>query len=454
MSEKVYVKTYGCQMNVYDSNRMTDILAPLGYSVTETPDDADLLIFNTCHIREKATEKLYSDLGRVKHLKGEKPITIAVAGCTAQAEGGEIFKRASYVDMVFGPQSYHELPEMLARVKRQKDSQDLTGNRGVLNVEFPEDPKFDHLPAIRSQNGFSEFVAIQEGCDKFCHFCVVPYTRGAEYSRPVQQVLDDIKRLEEQGVKEVTLLGQNVNGYHGLDAQGNESTLGRLIEEIAKFDGIQTIRYMTSHPRDVDDSLIAAHRDIEKLSPFLHLPVQSGSDIILKAMNRKHTREFYLGLIDKFRKARPDMAFSSDFIVGYPGEKDQDFQQTLDLVREVSYAQSYSFKYSPRPGTPAWTLEYQVPEDVKDARLQELQTLILSCQKKFNERLLNQTMRVLFEKKGKLQGQILGKSPYMQSVHVIAPERLIGHYVDVKIMETYNNSLTGTVVTSDNGIVG
>lgn len=467
---KVYLKTYGCQMNVYDSERMVDILSPLGFEESDTMEGADLVIFNTCHIREKASEKLYSDLGRAKPFKEKqnaegKDMLIAVAGCTAQAEGSEVFRRAPYVDMVFGPQSYQELPEMLARAARardekkakeearaQKDSgdgQSLDAYRkkglGILNVEFPEDPKFDSLPHIQSAQGPAAFVAIQEGCDKFCHFCVVPYTRGAEYSRPVADILEDVKRLNALGVKEITLLGQNVNAYHGQGPDG-ESSLGQLIEAIADLEGVQTIRYMTSHPRDVDPFLIQAHKDVSKLAPMLHLPVQSGSDRILKSMNRKHTRQEYLDIIAQFRKANPEMSFSSDFIVGYPGETDQDFKDTLSLVEEVGFSQGYSYKYSPRPGTPAASLENQVPESVSDQRLQALQDLLNQQQLNFNRSCIGQEMTILLERPGKIPGQFMGKSPFMQSVILEANPRLVGSYVSVRIKDATMSSLSAELV--------
>jgi tRNA-2-methylthio-N6-dimethylallyladenosine synthase len=460
--QKLFIKTYGCQMNVYDSHRMADILQPLGYEQTEQQEDADMVIFNTCHVREKASEKLYSDLGRAKPLKEAREALgrqqlIAVAGCTAQAEGAEIFRRTPYVDMVFGPQSYHQLPEMLARARLESET---AGERkrpglGILNVEFPEEPKFDHLPEITSHEGLSAFVAIQEGCDKFCHFCVVPYTRGAEYSRPAQDVINDVRRLVSLGVKEITLLGQNVNAYHGSAPSGDgEWGLGRLIYALAEIEGLFHIRYMTSHPRDVTDELIAAHRDVEKLSPFLHLPVQSGSDRILKAMNRKHTVAHYLKIIEQFRKANPDMAFSSDFIIGYPGEEEKDFLETMALVETVGFSQAYSFKYSKRPGTPAWALQNQVSEEVKSDRLQQLQQLLSQQQRAFNNVCIGKAMPVLLEKRGRHPGQLLGRTPYMQSVHVMAPQRLLGQVMQVRIIASGNNSLTGQVVTGDDGSMG
>ncbi len=454
----LFIKTYGCQMNVYDSNRMTDILTPLGFEITEDLEKADLAIYNTCHIREKASEKLYSDLGRVKPFKKKKiengkDMLIAVAGCTAQAEGGEVMRRAPYVDMVFGPQSYQNLPEMIARAMREKETRDNPALRGagILNVDFPTQPKFDDLPEMNKVEGASAFLSIQEGCDKFCHFCVVPYTRGAEYSRPVKSVMDDARRLSDLGVKEVTLLGQNVNAYHGATLDGSgEIPLGQLIQEIAEFDQFEIIRYITSHPNDVTQDLIEAHRDVKKLSPYLHLPVQSGSNRILKAMNRKHTRNEYFKLIDQFRDARPDIAFSSDFIIGFPGESDQDHRDTLDLIRHVGYAQAYSFKYSMRPGTPAASSEFQIEEAVKVQRLSEVQALLDEQKMAFNQKCVGQEMTVLFERKARHEGQLSGRSPYMQSVYVQANERLINQVAPVRIVGCGNNSLTGEVIITDN----
>lgn len=445
-------------MNVYDSNRMTDILTPLGFEVTKDLAEADMAIYNTCHIREKASEKLYSDLGRVKPHKAKRiargdDMLIAVAGCTAQAEGAEVMRRAPYVDMVFGPQSYQDLPEMVARAMRTKEKRDnpLLRGAGVLNVDFPENPKFDALPEMTNVEGASAFLSIQEGCDKFCHFCVVPYTRGAEYSRPVKDVLKDARRLIELGVKEVTLLGQNVNAYHGEapNSASKEWSLARLIQEIATFDEFDIIRYVTSHPRDVTQDLIDAHRDVPKLAPYLHLPVQSGSNRVLKAMNRKHDRDFYFKLIDQFREARPDIAFSSDFIVGFPGEDDRDHADTMELVRRVNYAQAYSFKYSKRPGTPAWASEFQVPEEAKVERLAELQAELNKQQTAFNQQCVGKEMHVLLERKSRHEGQLSGRSPYMQSVYVQANQRLIDSVVPMKIIGCGSNSLTGQVIIRD-----
>ncbi len=443
MTKKLYIKTWGCQMNVYDSKKMADILASLGYRPVEEPDDADLMILNTCHIREKATEKVFSDLGRLrshkeaKEEKGEKAL-IAVAGCVAQAEGDVIVDRAKYVDMVFGPQVYHKLPEMILQA---------TGGQRVINTDFPAESKFDELPVENESQGPSAFVSIQEGCDKFCTFCVVPYTRGAEYSRGVQQILDEVKRQADMGSKDIMLLGQNVNAYHGAGADGSTWNLARLIAACAEITGVERIRYMTSHPRDMDDELIAAHGAIPELMPFLHLPVQSGSDRILELMNRKHTGEFYLDIIARLRKARPDMAFSSDFIVGFPGETDADHEATMEMVRQVRYASCYSFKYSPRPGTPGAVMTGMVPEKLKDERLYALQALLMQQQREYNESFVGTVQPVLFDRRGnKGNGQLLGKSPYMQSVYVDgAPERLFGQTVNVKIEKGFQNGMSGTI---------
>ncbi len=460
MRKKLFIKSYGCQMNVYDSERMADVLKPLGYELTSEVEDADMVILNTCHIREKATEKVYSDLGRIKPFKEEKKargekMILAVAGCTAQAEGDEIIRRASYVDMVFGPQTYHRLPQMIAEATREKDDRKGPG-RGVVDVDFPAESKFDYLPEVENPQGVSAFLSIQEGCDKFCHFCVVPYTRGAEYSRPAADIMAEAKLLVEKGVREITLLGQNVNAYHGEGSDGKEWSLGRLIRELAEIEGLDRLRYTTSHPRDVNEDQILAHRDIPKLMPYLHLPVQSGSDKILQAMNRKHTVSFYKEIMARFREARPDIAFSSDFIVGYPGETDQDFEETLQLVRDIGYASAFSFMYSPRPGTPAATLERQVPDAVKSERLQILQALLRDQQLSFNESLVGQTLPLLFEKEGRHEGQLIGRSPYLQSVFATAPKHLIGKILGVKIKSASQNSLAGEVVTDDfeNGPLG
>jgi len=443
MTKKLYVKSYGCQMNVYDSHRMADTLAPEGFVETATPDDADLIILNTCHIREKAAEKVYSELGRMRVLKQEaalqgRDVKIAVAGCVAQAEGAEIIRRERAVDLVVGPQSYHRLPDMLKRAEQGK----------AIDTEFPVEDKFAHLAApshaATRKRGVSAFITVQEGCDKFCTFCVVPYTRGAEVSRPVARIVAEAQRLADAGVREITLLGQNVNAYHGEDSDGHAATLGCLMHRLAEIPGIARLRYFTSHPRDMDDDLIAAHRDLPALMPQLHLPVQSGSDRILEAMNRHHTRADYLRLIERLRRARPDLAFSSDFIVGFPGETEDDFADTLRLMAEVGYASAFSFKYSPRPGTPAADLD-QVPEAAQDERLQRLQADIERQQAAFMSAYVGQTFDVLFEKHGRHPGQIVGRSPYLQPVPVVAPASLIGEIAPVTITEVRTNSLIGTL---------
>ncbi|MFV3129559.1 tRNA (N6-isopentenyl adenosine(37)-C2)-methylthiotransferase MiaB [Niveispirillum sp. KHB5.9] len=448
LKKKLFIKTYGCQMNVYDSDRMADVLAPLGYEPTDQPDGADMVILNTCHIREKASEKVYSELGRIRHLQNDRAaeggrMVVAVAGCVAQAEGAEIMMRAPHVDMVFGPQTYHQLPEMVTRAVR--------GAGGVVNTDFPVESKFDLLPEESAKpQGPAAFLSVQEGCDKFCTFCVVPYTRGSEYSRPVAQVMAEAKRLIGHGVKEITLLGQNVNAFHGDGPDGKVWGLGRLIRALAEIDGLARIRYTTSHPRDMDDDLIAAHGSVPQLMPFLHLPVQSGSDRILAAMNRKHTGDDYRRLIDRLRKGQPDLALSSDFITGFPGETDQDFADTLRLITDIGYAQAYSFKYSARPGTPAAGLEgRQVDEKVKDDRLQAVQQLLNAQQVAFNQTLVGKTLPVLFDRVGKLEGQLLGRSPFMQSVYVQAPARLMGQIVDVAVEGAYANSLSGHVLIGE-----
>ncbi|GGF01674.1 tRNA-2-methylthio-N(6)-dimethylallyladenosine synthase [Stappia taiwanensis] len=437
----MFVKTYGCQMNVYDSDRMTDALAPDGFEAVTSPDEADLVILNTCHIREKAAEKVYSELGRLRKLKdaraaeGEE-MMIGVAGCVAQAEGEEIARRAPVVDLVFGPQTYHRLPELV--------KQAATGAT-VVETEFEIEDKFRHLatpsPAGIRSRGVTAFLTVQEGCDKFCTFCVVPYTRGAEVSRPVEQIVAEARRLADEGVREVTLLGQNVNGWHGEGADGRAWGLGELLFRLAEIDGLDRLRYTTSHPRDMDDALIAAHRDLPQLMPYLHLPVQSGSDRILKAMNRKHTREEYFRLVDRIRAARPDLALSCDFIVGFPGESDADFRDTLDLVERVGFASAFTFKYSPRPGTPGALLEDQVAEEVMSERLAELQVLITRQQRAFNTAMVGRRCDVLLEKRGRNPGQVTGRSPWLQPVQIEAPETLIGEIVPVEITDTGTNSL-------------
>ena len=440
-SKKVFVKTYGCQMNVYDSERMRDVLAPLGYVETAGPEDADLVILNTCHIREKAAEKVYSELGKIRRLKRARAdqgadMLIAVAGCVAQAEGEEIVRRAPAVDLVFGPQTYHRLPQLLAR--------HAAAGKAVVETEFPAEEKFAGLkPGAERRRSVAAFLTVQEGCDKFCTFCVVPYTRGAEFSRPVEQILGEAKRMAAEGVKEFTLLGQNVNAYHGLDAQGHSMGLAGLVAELSRIEGIERLRYTTSHPRDMTEDLIAAHAENPKLMPYLHLPVQSGSDPILKAMNRGHSAADYLRLIERIRAARPDIALSGDFIVGFPGETDKDFESTLALVREVRYAGAFTFKYSPRPGTPAAERDAQVPEEVKSARLQELQALVHGQQTAFNSALVGRTVPVLLEKPGRDPGQLVGRSPYLQSVHLEGDSTLIGRIVDTHITGVGTNSLSG-----------
>ena len=439
--KKVFVKTYGCQMNVYDSERMHNVLAPLGYAETTTPDDADLVILNTCHIREKAAEKVYSELGKIRRMKEARTdaggdMVIAVAGCVAQAEGEEIVRRAPVVDLVFGPQTYHRLPQLLARRAQ--------GERAVVETEFPVEDKFEQLPRDDvTARGVSAFLTVQEGCDKFCTFCVVPYTRGSEYSRPVPQVLSEAGKLAQRGVREVTLLGQNVNAYHGAGPDGGHVTLAGLVAELSRIEGIERIRYTTSHPRDMTDDLIAAHAENGKLMPYLHLPVQAGSDTILKAMNRGHTTEQYLRLIERIRAARPDLALSGDFIVGFPGETDADFRGTLELVQNVKYASAFSFKYSVRPGTPAAEYGKQVSEAEKTDRLHDLQALLLEQQRDFNRSVIGRTVPVLLEKPGRHAGQVVGRSPYLQAVHLEAGLDLIGMIVDTHITGVGSNSLSG-----------
>ncbi len=436
MSKKVFVKTYGCQMNVYDSARMRDVLAPLGYAETLEPQDADLVILNTCHIREKAAEKVYSELGKLKRMKRLRQeagsgMVVAVAGCVAQAEGAEILRRAPSVDLVFGPQSYHRLPDILARHA-------ATG-RAVIETEFPSEDKFDQLAPRRAGASVTAFLTVQEGCDKFCTFCVVPYTRGAEFSRPAAKIETEARGLAQSGVRELTLLGQNVNAYR----DGEGTTLSELVARLSRIAGIERLRYMTSHPRDMDDGLIEAHATNPKLMPFLHLPVQSGSDVILKAMNRGHDSNAYIRLVERIRRARADLALSGDFIVGFPGESDRDFRATLDLVRAVGFASGYSFKYSPRPGTPAADLSRQVPEDVKLARLHELQALLHDQQTQFNQACVSRTLPVLIEKPGRREGQMMGRSPYLQPVHLEAQNLVAGEIVDAHITGVGTNSLSG-----------
>src|SRR5471030_1675821 len=435
-TKRLYIKTYGCQMNVYDSERMADVLRPLGYGPTDSPEGADLEVLNTCHIREKATEKVYSELGRIKRMKalgresgGE--MIVAVAGCVSQAEGAEIMVRQPAVDLVIGPQSYHRLPELIARVHR------ASGQR--LAADFEPRAKFDALPTCRETAGVTAFLTVQEGCDKFCTFCVVPYTRGAEFSRPSQDIEAEARSLVTGGVREITLLGQNVNAYR-CDRGGG---LAGLIRRLAAIPGLRRIRYTTSHPRDMDEALIAAHGEVDALMPCLHLPVQSGADSVLKAMNRDHTADGYARIIAKVRAARPDIAISGDFIVGFPGERDADFEDTLALVREVGYASAFSFKYSRRPGTPAAAMPGQVDEAVKDERLRRLQALLETQQHAFNAGLVGRTVEILFEKKGRHDGQVIGRSPYLQAVHCHGPATLIGRLAPVTITSAGTNSLAG-----------
>ena len=432
--KKLFIKTYGCQMNVYDSERMAEAMGGAGYVTTDTAEDADMIVLNTCHIREKAAEKVYSELGRLRPLKEAKPdLKIGVAGCVAQAEGEEIVRRQPLVDLVVGPQSYHRLPQM-AEASGQ--------GRRALDTDFPEDKKFDTLRAARrTARGPTAFLTVQEGCDKFCAFCVVPYTRGAESSRPAARVLAEARELVEAGVREVTLLGQNVNAYHG-----HEGGLAGLIGELARIDGLERIRYTTSHPNDMDDALIAAHGQCDKLMPYLHLPVQSGSDRILKAMNRKHTAESYVRLIERIRAARPDLLLSGDFIVGFPGESEADFADTMALIEEVGYGQAYSFKYSTRPGTPA-AEKPQLDEEVKADRLSRLQALLTRQQRAAQDAMVGREVGVLFEKSGRMAGQLVGKSDHLHAVHADAPEHLIGRIAPVRIVDSGPNSLGGVLLS-------
>jgi len=443
----LFIKTYGCQMNVYDSERMRDVLKPLGYEPVDAPEQADLVVLNTCHIREKATEKMFSELGRLRDLKRQTggEMRIAVAGCVAQAEGEEIMRRQPAVDMVVGPQAYHRLPEMIAKLARK------TGD--VLETDFAADEKFDALPKTREVDGPSAFLSVQEGCDKFCSFCVVPYTRGAEYSRGVDAIVAEARELARKGVSEIVLLGQNVNAWHGAapahDSRGGEWGLGDLIRHVAKIGGVERIRYTTSHPGDMMDDLIDAHGDVEQLAPFLHLPVQAGSDRILKAMNRKHTAEDYLRIIERVRAARPDIAVASDFIVGFPGETDKDFEDTLALVKAVGFSQAYSFKYSARPGTPAAGMQLQVEEAVKDERLARLQRLLNDQAQVFNDAMIGRCVKVLFSRQSRRKGQALGYSPHMQSVHVEDAARVSNSMAEVEILGATMSSLKGRLVEAE-----
>ncbi|KAF0183074.1 MAG: tRNA (N6-isopentenyl adenosine(37)-C2)-methylthiotransferase MiaB [Hyphomonadaceae bacterium] len=442
--KRLFIETHGCQMNVYDSERMRDVLAPLGYAPVGAPDDADLIILNTCHIRERATEKVYSELGRLRDLKARRAeagvkTTVVVAGCVAQAEGEEIMRRAPVVDLVVGPQAYHKLPELIARVAR------ATGER--VAADFTPDEKFDALPAPKAE-GVTAFLSVQEGCDKFCTFCVVPYTRGAEYSRPLEKVLAEARALAAQGVRELTLLGQNVNAWHGATGEG-EATFADLLRALAKVEGIARLRYTTSHPVEMSDDLVALHGEEGKLMPFLHLPVQSGSSRILKAMNRKHTAEDYVAVIARLRAARPDIALSTDFIVGFPGETEKDFEATLALVREVGFASAYSFKYSRRPGTPAAAMQGQVDDEVASDRLARLHALLGEQQRAFNAAQISRTLPVLVAGKGRMPGQMHGRSPYLQSVHFDGAPDLVGRTIDVRISGSTQNSLAGALVSAE-----
>ncbi|MGE3831419.1 MAG: tRNA (N6-isopentenyl adenosine(37)-C2)-methylthiotransferase MiaB [Parvibaculaceae bacterium] len=431
--KRAFIKSYGCQMNVYDSERMADLLTGIGYEIADSPVDCTLLLLNTCHIREKAAEKVYSELGKLRKIKEKQGAIIAVAGCVAQAEGEEIIRRAPVVDLVLGPQTYHKLPEFLKK-------HELTG-KPVVAADFPVEDKFDHLSKVKRKQGVTAFLTVQEGCDKFCTFCVVPYTRGSEFSRPVKQLVEEARRLVDSGVREITLLGQNVNAYNGLGPDG-EWSLARLIDHLSQIDGLKRLRFTTSHPRDMSLDLIDCLGENGKLMPYLHLPVQSGSDRILKAMNRTHTSGEYLHLIELIRAKRGDIAISGDFIVGFPGETEEDFEETLELVREVNYASAFSFKYSPRPGTPAAEMALQVPDDVKSERLSRLQALLGEQQHAFNEGCVGMTMGVLLEKPGRHDGQLIGRSPYLQSVFLNAEGCHIGDMVEVIIDGVGTNSLS------------
>ena len=443
MSKKYFIKTFGCQMNVYDSHRIALILENFGYAATDNQADADLVLFNTCHIREKAAEKVFSDLGRAYLIKQErtangKDTIIGVVGCVVQAEDEQIAKRAPYVDFALGPLTYHRLPEILTKIYRKR-------GETIIDTDFPAEAKFDFLPENKAEGGCS-FLAVQEGCNNFCTYCVVPYTRGAEYSRPVAEVIAEAKDLLKTGTLEINVLGQNVNSYHGEDENGKERNLAYLLRRLAELDGLKRLRYTTSYPADVDDDLIACHHDLGQLMPYLHLPVQSGSDKILKAMNRRHDRAKYLEVIDKLRNANDKLRFSSDFIVGFPNETDEDFKQTLSLVDEVKYIQAYSFKYSRRAGTPAAVMAGQVDEKVKKARLDELQTLLFDYQDKFNRSCVGKVFPVLFEQGGRHNGQLIGRTPYMQNLHAKADKSLLNKIVDVRVESATTNSLSGKVL--------
>lgn len=443
MEEKYFIKTYGCQMNVYDSHRMAMMLEDMGYQKAQNQSEADLVLFNTCHIREKAAEKLFSDLGRALIIKNERlekglKTIIGVAGCVVQAEDEQILKRAPYVDFALGPLTYHRLPEILKQIKNKKES-------GVVDTDFPPESKFDFLPENKAEGGCS-FLAIQEGCNNFCTYCVVPYTRGVEYSRPVEDVIKEAKKLIATGTLEINLLGQNVNSYHGEDQNGKERNLAYLLNKMAELEGLKRLRYTTSYPADVDDDLIKCHHDIDILMPYLHLPVQSGSNKILKAMNRRHTRETYIEVVQKLKAANPKLEMSSDFIVGFPGETDEDFEATMDLVDKIQYIQAFSFKYSKRPGTPAATMENQVPEKIKKERLDILQARLFELQDKFNQKCVGQVFDVLFEQNGRHKGQLIGRTPYMQNVHALGSSDMMGKIKQVEILSATTNSLTGKVI--------
>ncbi len=439
--KQLYIKSFGCQMNVYDSGRMADVLEPEGYAAASDIHDADMVILNTCHIREKAAEKVYSELGRIRQAKqarqaAGKEMLVAVAGCVAQAEGMEIVKRAPVVDIVIGPQTYHRLPELVSRAGR--------GERHIVDTEFPAENKFGRLP-FGERNAAAAFLTIQEGCDKFCTFCVVPYTRGVEFSRPVDEILSEAERLAASGACEITVLGQNVNAYHGLLPDGRTSTLAQLLEHLGALQGIERLRYTTSHPRDMDGALIVAHRDNPKMMPYLHLPLQSGSDRILAAMNRGHSAADYLGIVERLRSVRPDIALSTDIIVGFPGETEEDFAATLAMVETVNFAQAYSFKYSARPGTPAANRGDQVPDKVKSDRLQRLQERLNQQQFEFNKSCAGRVLPVLFDRPGRKPRQLIGRSPYLQAVYVPAPAELMGKIAEVEITGAGTNSLEGIV---------
>lgn len=441
--EKFYIKTFGCQMNVYDSHRVAAILKNLGLKEAVSPKQADLIIFNTCHIREKATEKLFSDLGRINLIKQErleegKQTVIGVMGCVVQAEDEQMIKRTDIIDFALGPLTYHRLPEVLAKISRRRGIH-------VIDTEFPAESKFDFLPENTSTGGCS-YLAIQEGCNNFCTYCVVPYTRGIETSRPIEDIVAEAKKLVSEGTVEINLLGQNVNSYHGEDSSGRERNLAYLLRRLNEIDGLERLRYTTSYPADVNDDLIACHRDLKKLMPYLHLPVQSGSDVILKAMNRRHNASQYLEIIARLKEANPNLGFSSDFIVGFPGETDKDFEQTLDIVDKVKFIQAFSFKYSPRPGTPAALMPNQIEEKIKKERLAVLQDKLFSYQLNFNKEMVGKIVPVLFEIKGRHQGQLIGRTPYMQNVHVAADKKFLNKIVNVKIKEATVNSLAGTLV--------